>query len=64
MLIQKSLDDTSHKSLQTARRDIWLVLCNIIEEVILKLLRKDVIGDTSDAHLADLIDADEVTDNL
>lgn len=51
-LIEEALDDKWEKSYHNARSSIQAVFCNVVEQEVLDLLRKNSLGNKSNAHMA------------
>lgn len=68
MLVEGSLDDIPCTSYCNAQSGIRSVVYRVLEQVMLDLLRKDVIEETMDAHIAKVLNtyaaADEISEKL
>lgn len=63
-IVEKALDEALCKNLHSAQSDVQYVVNNIVEHVMLDLLRKDVIGKNFDAHIAKLFETNEPGEEL
>lgn len=55
---RKSLDNKLPKSLHNAQSGIPSVVCNVINQLMMDLLHKGIIGDTSEAHIVKFLSTD------
>lgn len=63
-MIKESLDKKLRKSLHNAQNGILSVMHSVVEQVMLNLLRKDVIEDTLEAHIPKVFDTYAAADRL
>lgn len=54
-LVEESLEDVLHTSYYNAQSVIRSFVFNAVEQVMLDIFRKDVIGETLKAHKAEVI---------
>lgn len=56
--VGESLNDFIGTSFYNTQSIIWSVIYNVVEQVVLDLLRKNVIAETIDLHIAKILDSD------
>lgn len=55
-LFEESCDDILRTSYQNAQSGTRYVVYNVVEQVVLDQLRKDIVGKTMDAYIAKYLD--------
>lgn len=55
-MVQEALDEALHKTLHKAKSGVRSVVCNVVQQEMLDLLRKGVTGYTLNAHIAKYFD--------
>lgn len=63
-VLEESLENILRESFHNWQSGIRSVVYNVLEQVILDLLRKDVIGETLEAHIGKVFDTDEAAEGL
>lgn len=63
-MVEEALDDVQSRMYHRAQSGVLSVVFNVVEQVILDLLPKDVIGKLLEAHIAKSYDTDECAEGL
>lgn len=58
-MVEETLDDVLLKTFHNAQIGIWSVLCNVVEQVMLDVVCRDVIGKMFVDHIARFFDMDK-----
>lgn len=64
VLIEELLDDILRLSHHNAQSEIRSAMYNVREQIMLDLLRKEIIGETLGGHVAKLLDTDAAINRL
>lgn len=64
IMIKKFLEERLSASFKNAQSSIESVVYKVVEQVVLDLLRKEIMGETMDSHIAKLFDTDAACDRL
>lgn len=64
VIVEKTLDDILGTSYLNTQSGFYLVVYIVVEQFRLDLLREDVIGETLNAHIAELFDMDAATNRV
>lgn len=63
-VLKQSLDDILHQSYYNDQRGVRLVLYTIGQQVMLDLMRKEIIGEDLDAHISKFFNTDAAAGRL
>lgn len=55
-MIEETIENIFFEEYHKAQRSLRIVVCNVFEQAMLDILRKDVIGNTLDVHSAKFFD--------
>lgn len=63
-MVKEALDDVLRKMLHNTQRGVQSIIYNFVEQVVLDLLLKDVIGKSLNAHTLKSFDTDASAEGL
>lgn len=63
-MVEKALDEVLRKTFHNGQSGVGSVVYNVVEQIMLDLLFKDVIGECFDAHIAKAVDMDEAAEGF
>lgn len=63
-MVERASDEVLRDTLRKAQNGFGAFVYNVVELVMMDLLRRDVIGDTLDAHVARFFEKDEAAEGL
>lgn len=63
-MVDEPLNGVLHKMIHNAESGLRSVLYNVVEQVMVDMLQRDVIGKTLDAHIAKFLCTDEVAEGV